>query len=259
MTGTSSAHTYHSLPPALILAGGKGTRIRSAHPELPKPLIPVAGKPFLVWQLDWLAQNGVDTVILSIGYQAQKIKDYFTAHPPRAMHLHFHEENEPLGTGGAIKSALQHCETDYCFICNGDSLCPVALAPLYENAKNTEADVVIVASRVDDASDYGAIASDDDGRIHGFYEKGETSGPADVNAGIYCIRTAWAHTLSRSIPLSIENDVFPTLTPDALRIFPTETPFIDIGVPSRLHNAHDILPRMFTTLAPPHTLPEESS
>lgn len=241
----ASTAQHENMPPVIILAGGKGTRIRDIHPDIPKPLIPVAGKPFLVWQIEWLKNNGVTDVILSIGYRAEKIIDYFTQNPIDDITLQFIAEKEPLGTGGAVKFAAKNMHTEHCIICNGDSLCPTQLAPLYEKALDTkDADAIILATRVDDASDYGTITCDDAGHIHGFTEKGDIKGTALVNAGVYCVRTQWVHALPETVPLSIENHVFPQMQPTKLHVCTTDTPFIDIGVPDRLAYAEKALNNM---------------
>ena len=225
---------------AVILAGGKGTRIQSVHPDLPKPLIPIFGKPFLQWQIEYLKGFGVNRVILSIGYMAEKIIGYFTENPIENVEIIFAVEEKPLGTGGAVKFVAEKYDLGWSFVCNGDTLCP---ADLNEVNKIGECKAAILVSKKDDVTDYGSVLTDENDGITAFVEKGEVSGEGWVNAGMYLIDLEWAKSWSDKIPLSNETDVFTALSPDELKVWRTEVPFLDIGVPVRLEKAAEFLKR----------------
>ena len=221
---------------AVILAGGKGTRIKSVHPDLPKPLIPISGKPFLQWQIEYLKNYGVNRIILSIGYMAEKIIDYFTKNPVDDVEIIFAIEEKPLGTGGAVKFVAEKYNPGWSFVCNGDTLCP---ADLNAVKKIGECRAAILVSKKEDVTDYGSVVIDENDGIIAFMEKGEKTGEGWVNAGMYLIDLEWAKSWSDKIPLSNETDVFTALSPDELKVWRTDVPFLDIGVPVRLEMAAD--------------------
>ena len=115
------------LPTAIILAGGFGTRLRSVVQAIPKPMAPVRNRPFLDFQLDWLRKHGCMNVILSTGHLAEKVSDHY-GEDYRDMSLHYSVETSPLGTGGAVRRALQHCPGAEALVLNGDSFFAIDLA-----------------------------------------------------------------------------------------------------------------------------------
>ena len=223
---------------AVILAGGKGTRIQSVHPDLPKPLIPISGKPFLQWQIEYLKKYGVNRIILSIGYMAKKIIDYFTKNPVENVEIIFAVEKNPLGTGGAVKFVAEKYDLGWAFVCNGDTICP---ADLNDVKKIGECRAAILVSKKEDVTDYGSVMTDENDGLIAFVEKGEKKGEGWVNAGMYLIDMEWAKNWNNKTPLSIENDVFTSLSTDQLKVWRTETPFLDIGIPVRLEKAAEFL------------------
>lgn len=228
---------------ALILAGGAGTRIRHLHPDLPKPMIPVAGKPFLHWQIAWLASQGVRRVILSAGYRADVIASYFSKQPVQGVDVTTLAEQTPLGTGGAVRFVVRTSgiADPWVFICNGDTLCPAHLVDMAVPADDQACRAKILVARVDNVADYGTIETDTTDGITAFVEKGRATGGGWVNAGVYYVRTAWAAELADSVPLSLEKEVFPTLRPGELKVTRTTRPFLDIGVPARLERAAEFI------------------
>jgi len=228
---------------AIILAGGLGTRIRALYPELPKPMIPIAGRPFLEWQLVWLRAQGITDAVLSAGYRADIIARHFGAPRVPGMATRCVVEDVQRGTAGAARFAAQHVSAPCCIVCNGDSLCPAALAPLFDAAHAPGVDAVLLVSAVDDARDYGTVTVDGAGCVTGFLEKGAAAGAGLVNAGVYCARTGWLRTLPDTCPLSFERDVFPHMACGTLRAVATTMPFLDIGVPERLAHAHAFMLR----------------
>jgi D-glycero-alpha-D-manno-heptose 1-phosphate guanylyltransferase len=228
---------------AIILAGGFGTRLRAAVPDLPKPMAPVAGKPFLAWQLDYLIQCGVTRFILSVGYKAQTIRDYFGAEY-QGKPITYAEETEPLGTGGAIKLALQHATADRLFVLNGDSLCHANLNDL--RALNHDSNGVgIVVKHVENAGRYGAITFDkDSGLVTSFGEK-SSSAPGYINAGVYDIPATLFEDINAEPPFAFETTVIQKLVSSNLYACQSGEFFIDIGIPDDFNRAQTEIPSKF--------------
>lgn len=227
----------------IVLAGGLGTRIRSLYPELPKPMIPIGGKPFVEWVIEWLKGEGITEVILSVGYRAAQIVEYFEKERVKGVGVRCVKEEQPLGTGGAVRWVVREVHAPWCVVCNGDSLCPASLGELRKVAERENSDVVMLVSEVTDARDYGSVQVNEAGVVTGFIEKGERGGPGLVNAGVYYMRTEWARELAEQVPLSLERDVFPRMQSGRLRAVRTSVPFLDIGVPERLAGAEEFLRR----------------
>ncbi len=220
---------------AIILAGGKGTRISSIYSTIPKPLIPVAGKPLLVWQIEYLRSQGILNFIISTGYLAKKIELYFMKNKIDNVNISFANEKVPLGTGGAICFASKKIDDKNVLVCNGDSVCFAGLKKMIEIIAKPEAKAVILVSEIDNIKDYGKVIINSENKVEAFIEKGKTKGSGWVNAGIYCIDVDWAKKMSLKNFFSIEKDVFPNLAKsNNLFAFKTKKKFLDIGTPERL-------------------------
>lgn len=232
------------MKPALILAGGLGTRLRPVVGDLPKPMADVAGKPFLWWLLKQLENQGLRDVYLSVGYRHEQVRagmgDVFGD-----MRLHYVIEEEPLGTGGAILKAVAEMPGDDVLVFNGDTLAVVDLAAFIADAEATGADVALAAASVPDATRYGTVEIDDARRIRAFIEKGR-SGPGLINAGVYHLRKA-ALTGCAGLPqrFSFEQDFLGRYIDQIhLSAFPGVSDFIDIGVPDDYQAAQTKVPAL---------------
>jgi D-glycero-alpha-D-manno-heptose 1-phosphate guanylyltransferase len=223
---------------AIILAGGLGTRLREVVPDLPKPMAMVAGKPFLEIMLTKMAAQGFDRIILSLGYMAEKITTYF-GNNFQGMELIYEIEDAPLGTGGAIKAALQHCKTEYAIIFNGDTYLELAISELVKVWSINKSPVIVVRE-VPDTVRFGRIHIEN-GQIINFLEKG-IQGPGYINAGCYVLPK---HTLDRfaiNKPFSIETEYFmKELSSQTFNAYITKGLFIDIGVPEDYELAQNLL------------------
>ena len=169
---------------AFVLCGGAGTRLRPVLADRPKSMALIAGTPFLQLLLDRLRSQGVGDVILGTGYMAEKIESYFGGGNKLAMHIRYSREHEPLGTGGALKLA-EPLISDPVLVLNGDSYVEWSLVPMLELFTAKDADMVIVVEAVADATRYGSVALDQDGRVTQFLEKGIRAGPGLINAGVF--------------------------------------------------------------------------
>ncbi|MCX7846602.1 MAG: sugar phosphate nucleotidyltransferase, partial [bacterium] len=199
-----------------------------------KPMIPVGGRPFLEWQLEWLRREGVEEVVLSLGYRAEEIEGHFRVERVKGVRVRWVKEEEALGTGGGARLAAHVVETAWCVVCNGDSLCPAGLGALRDAARREGVEVVMLVCEVDDVRDYGSVIVGEGGMVEGFVEKGSAAGRGVVNAGVYYVRTMWLRGLAERVPLSLEREVFPVMRQGQLWAVRADVPFLDIGVPERL-------------------------
>lgn len=231
---------------AVILAGGLGTRIRHLLPGLPKPMAPVAGRPFVEWIARYLARQGIERVVLSTGYLAESIADHFRAHTIPGLKVHCVTEPAPLGTGGGFLHAAQASgeSAEFWLVLNGDSLVYASLAGPLALVEDSTISGVLVARRVPDTGRYGTVRIGPENELLGFEEKGQ-SGPGYINTGIYLFRDALLNQFPSQRPLSLEKDVFPALIARRARFLAqnTNAPFLDIGTPESLVQAEDFIAR----------------
>jgi D-glycero-alpha-D-manno-heptose 1-phosphate guanylyltransferase len=227
---------------AIVLAGGFGTRIRSLHPDIPKPLIAVAGRPFLDWILRYWSTKGIGQHIVSAGYRAEQIERHLAEDP--ALNGRCIVEERPLGTGGAVRYAasLPECSDPF-VVLNGDSLVLGELAPALAALEGNDA--AVLAIEVEEASRYGRLEVADDGRLIAFREK--QPGRGLINAGVYVLGKRALSLFPDATPLSMEMDVFPALLRARLKIavIPSRAPFLDIGTPESLAEAEGFIRRYF--------------
>lgn len=222
---------------ALILAGGLGTRLRPRFGDLPKPLAPLGGRPFLARQLEWLAASGVRDAVLCVGYGAAAVREALGDGAALGVTLAYSVEPEPLGTGGALRLAGPYVSGP-CLVANGDTLALCDPWELERARWESGAVGAVALFRVADAAGRGRVETGAGGWIGRFVEKdGEHPGPAWVNGGLY----AFSPELWRHLPwpaagepqaFSLERDVLPALA-GAGRLLghEVEGEFYDIGTP----------------------------
>jgi len=224
---------------AIILAGGLGTRLRGTVPDLPKPMAPVCGRPFLAILLDQLVVAGFNAAILAVGYRYEAIWEYF-GDIYKSLRLSYSVETEPLGTGGAIRLALMQTTTPQGFVVNGDTYLELNYRSMLAAHLRGNASITIAVRAVLEAGRYGALDIEQ-GCIHGFFEKGRC-GPGIINAGVYLIAPDLfdRYTLPRAF--SFENNLLMHKIQELLPLaFQTEGSFIDIGIPEDYARARKIL------------------
>lgn len=213
---------------AIILAGGAGTRLRPVVPDLPKPLAPVAGRPFLEILLESLSRKKFRRAVLSTGYMADKISSYFGDHFER-MELAYAVEQTPLGTGGAVRLGMTHCSGDHVFVFNGDTFLDLE-ASAVEAHWQTHHFPIIVACHVNDTVRYGRLETGD-GCVRAFLGKG-VPGPGLINAGSYVLPKGILDVFAVGKPFSLEKDFLSeAVGGNRFDCFTTHGRFIDIGVP----------------------------
>lgn len=216
---------------AIVLAGGFGTRLQSVVNDVPKPMAPVKGKPFLTYLLDYLQGFGFTHVVLSTGYLHEKIESYFGG-SYSGMKISYAYEDSPLGTGGGILNALQLCHTENVVVLNGDTLFRVDFHALENLFTQKETMLSIILRTVEDTSRYGRVSIDGNGKIIGFVEKKNASGIGTINGGIYLLNKQLFSKFSVGQKFSFEKDIMEKMY--ALQPFyayVSDGYFIDIGVP----------------------------
>lgn len=221
-------------PLVVILAGGSGTRIQHLLLGLPKPLAPVAGRPFLDWLIRYLRRQGLARIVISAGYRSEKLAEF-----SKGAGVECVVESEPLGTGGGFVHALAgagDADSDV-IACNGDSLVLADFAPLREAMRDPSVDAAILGVQVADATRFGTIEVDGRGFLKHFSEKHPGAGL--VNAGVYLFRRATVARFPAKRPLSFEYDVFPYLVSQnaRIRVVSCVAPFLDIGTEQSLSQA----------------------
>lgn len=213
---------------AIVLAGGFGTRLKQVVPDMPKPMAPVAGRPFLEIVLAALASKGFRRVILSLGYMAEKIVSHF-GDGYAGMELVYEIEHSPLGTGGAVRQALGRCTSDHVFVFNGDTYLDLEAAEV-ERHWGTHLSPIIVAREVPDTARYGRLVVAN-GYVVGFSEKG-AAGPGLINAGCYVLPVGFLEKCPAGQAFSLETDVLAKkVGTQRFDVFVTKGHFIDIGIP----------------------------
>lgn len=223
---------------AIVLAGGFGTRLRQVVADVPKPMAPIAGRPFLEILLGSLAEMGFARVVLSLGFMAEKVSGHFG---PRfdGLDLAYVVEDTPLGTGGATRLAAQACTKDHVFVFNGDTYLDLEV-DLLERQWQTNRHPIVVGRHVPDTSRFGRLVVDGC-RITSFSEKG-VAGPGLINAGCYVLATDALARFPLNHPFSIENDyLVPEVARATVEVFVTKGMFIDIGIPEDYSLAQTLL------------------
>lgn len=225
---------------AIVLAGGLGTRLRSVVTDLPKPMAPVAGRPFLAWLLDELAQTGFTKVILAVGYKYEVIQLHFGARHGQ-MELDYSIETEPLGTGGALKQALTLATAPQVFVINGDTHIDLNYKAMQQAHEQATTEITIAACAVPDVGRFGAMDIDSQGHVAGFFEKGRT-GSGHINGGVYLLAKGLLDNTPLPDKFSFENDyLLPNLATIKPLAFLTEGAFLDIGVPEDYARAAEMM------------------
>ena len=238
---------------ALVLAGGEGTRLRPLTLTTPKPVMPLAGRPFLAFMLDWVHRHGVDEVILSCGFMSEAVKrvlgDIYDG-----MRLRYVIEREPLGTAGPVR--LAHDEgllEERLLVLNGDVLSDMDLGAELAEHERSGARVTLALYPVDDTSSYGLVPTAADGRVEAFLEKAEGEVPTNrINAGAYVLEREVVEEIPAGRAVSFEREIFPELVGSGLYGWAGEGYWIDIGTPERyLEATWDLLAGRVDSQLPP--------
>ena len=223
---------------ALVLVGGKGTRLRPLTTEIPKPVLTLVDRPFLSYMIEWLASHGVDDIVFACGFLPDQLEAVLGDGGDGGPRLSYVVEPEPLGTAGAIKFAEDLLEERF-FALNGDVLADLDLTALWNSHEERDARASLGLYPVEDPTGYGLVDLDDDGRVLDFHEKPEAGhvGPGLVNAGTYVINRSVLASVDAGCKVSIEREVFPGLVGNGLYGLRLDGYWKDIGLPDRYSEA----------------------
>jgi NDP-sugar pyrophosphorylase family protein len=221
---------------AIILAGGLGTRLRPKTLTIPKSMVPVLGRPYLYYQLDYLRRQGIPKALLLVGYLGEQIKEYFGTGVALGMELNYSQERELLGTGGALKLAHNKIADDF-FVIYGDSFLPIDYAD-FERAfrrAGTEGMISVYRDNSGVTTVKGNVALSADGLIARYNKTKGAVGLPYVEAGVLAFRREVLKRIPPGEIVSLEKDIYPTLIrARQLAAYVTGTRFFDIGTEKRI-------------------------
>jgi len=228
---------------AVILVGGEGTRLRPLTSTVPKPVVPLVDRPFIVYMLEWLRGHGVDDVVLACGFLATSMRNVLGDGSQLGLRLRFVEEPEPRGTAGALKYAESFLDERFLLL-NGDVLTDLDVTAQLEQHERTGATATLGLVGVRDPSAYGLVRLEPDNAVREFVEKP----PADqidtnlISAGVYALERSVLELIPADKNVSIEREVWPQLIGHGLFGCPAESYWLDVGTPERyLQGTFDVI------------------
>ena len=237
------ASAYQQNTTAVILAGGLGTRIRHLLGDLPKPMAPVAGRPFLEWVVRYFARQGIGRFVLSTGYRAEPIERHFDTQPVPGVEVVCVREVQQMGTAGGFLNAvaISGIESPVWLVANGDSLALGGAGDLLSAVRSGVASGAILGLAMPDTARYGTIEKATNGNLVSIAEK--RPGAGLINAGVYAFRRELLAEFPATRPLSFETEVFPSLLGEghALKVTECKAPFLDIGTEASLGRAENFI------------------
>ena len=210
---------------AVVLVGGKGTRLRPLTLAIPKPLLPTAGAPFLTHLLSRIAEAGIDHVILGTSYKASTFEAEYGDGSDLGLQMEYVTEELPLGTGGGIANVASRLHGDTVMVFNGDVLSSVDLGAMLAAHRERDADVTLYLVRVGDPRAFGSVPTDADGNVLAFLEKTEDPPTDQINAGCYIFKREVLDRIPRGREVSVEREVFPALLASGAKV----CGFVDAG------------------------------
>ena len=218
---------------AVVLAGGEGTRLRPLTNDLPKPVLPIANRPFFEYMLDHLRESGVTRVIMALGYRAEPLIQAFGDGRAYGLRIDYEVETEPLGTAGAVRALLPELKETF-LVLNGDCLTDVDIATMVDQHVERREYATLAVHTVDDPSRYGVVVLDGIGYVNRFLEK--PKGPRfpahTVNSGVYVLEPEMFNFIGGGFSM-FERDLFPAALMSGVEIgsFPWDGYFMDMGTP----------------------------
>ena len=219
------------LKEAVILVGGKGTRLQSVVSDRPKPVAVVLGRPFVEWLILALRAQGVRHIVLSVGYMSEQIQNIIGNGRRLDVKITYAVDPFPLGTGGALRRALDCIKGERFLALNGDSYCPFQVQRLLDEHLEHRALVTLWLTRSTESARYGSVDVDANGAVLNFREKSTGQHSDLINAGIYLIERKVLEVITLDIAFSAEKELFPSLIGIGLYAVVGSGPFLDIGTP----------------------------
>ena len=229
----------------VILAGGRGTRLRSVVPDHPKAMAPVHDEPFVRYLIDQVYAFGARRIILALGFLADEVQAYLARQTWHGLEIVTSVEPQPLGTGGALRSVLPLVRAGTVLVMNGDTFSQADLCEFlgFHRAKGATASLLL--THVEEAGRYGVVETDADDQIVAYHEKART-GAGDISLGVYLMERSAIEAIPSGRPVSLEHEVFPPLCGLGLYGMRGTAPFIDIGTPE----SYAAAPAFFRAEAP---------
>jgi D-glycero-alpha-D-manno-heptose 1-phosphate guanylyltransferase len=228
---------------AVILAGGFGTRIKHILKDVPKPMALVEGRPFVEWVIRFFRAQGIRRFVLSTGYKAEIVEQYFEKQPVPGSQILCIREDRPLGTAGGFLNGVERSEwtSPLWLVANGDSLAITALDKFIHRGSSVGIDASLIGLSVTDTARFGALQVSPDGNLVGFVEK--QPGFGLINAGVYLFKATTLKQFPCTRPLSFEMEVFPSFLERSTRVAveSVSAPFLDIGTPASLEQAGNFI------------------
>ena len=224
----------------VILAGGLGTRLRSVISDRPKVLAEVLDRPFLTYLLDQLSFAGARKVILCTGYMGDRVQEVY-GNTYKSLHLLYSQEDEPLGTAGALRLALPLIESDHVLVMNGDSYIRTDLSCYVDWFFQIDRNASLFLVKVSDISRYGMVKIEKDESVSVFEEKGNAQGSGWINAGVYVLEKSLLAAIPEGKAFSLERQFFPNFVGKGLYGYCFHGKFIDIGIPETYLRAEQFI------------------
>jgi NDP-sugar pyrophosphorylase family protein len=226
---------------AMILAAGRGTRLRSLGLDIPKVLVEVGGEPLLTRQLRYLEREGVQRVVINAHHLSDAIEEFAQAYQG-PLELTVVVEPELLGTAGGVRNALDHLGDGPFLVLYGDVLIDARLGPLVRRHRERGAAATLAVYESFDVEGKGTVTAGEDGRVIGFVEKAAEAGSSEaalVNAGLYVLEPGVVAAIPTGVECDFGTDLFPSVLAQGahLQIFRLPAPVIDIGTPEGLDRA----------------------
>jgi mannose-1-phosphate guanylyltransferase/phosphomannomutase len=231
---------------AIIIAGGLGTRLRPLTYNIPKPIVPLANKPFVFHQIELLRKFGITEIILNLHYLSDNIKNIFDDGRKLGVKIYYSIEEKPLGTAGAVKNAEKFFDGGPMLVFNGDILTDINLGKMISFHEEKKGKVTLALTKVEDPTIYGLVITDNNQRVLEFREKPswEHVTTNTINAGIYIVDPSIFKLVPKGKEFSFERQLYPTLLEKGEKMFGyvTDAYWMDIGDPVKYLKAHhDIL------------------
>ncbi|MEV0678253.1 NDP-sugar synthase [Actinosynnema sp. NPDC050436] len=219
---------------AVVLVGGKGTRLRPLTLSAPKPMLPTAGVPFLTHLLSRIREVGITHVVLGTSYKAEVFQEHFGDGSALGLDLEYVVEEVPLDTAGAIRNVAHKLRERDVMVFNGDILSGVDLRAVLDTHRTSEADVTLHLVKVEDPRRFGCVPTDADGRVTAFLEKTENPPTDQINAGCYVFRREVVEAIPTGRPVSVERETFPGLLASGARLqgHVDTSYWLDLGTPA---------------------------
>ncbi len=225
---------------AIILAGGLGTRLRSVVNDLPKCMAPVNNRPFISYVINELSNQGITHFIFALGYKSEYLISYINAHYAH-LNISYSIEDDPLGTGGAIKLALDNTDEENILITNGDTLYKADVAKLSENHITNKSHCSLALKPMQNFDRYGVVETDETSRIISFKEKNAYE-TGTINGGLYLLNKTSFNNINFPLKFSFERDYLETyFSAQTMFGFIDDAYFIDIGIPEDFEKAQSEL------------------